>query len=79
LFQAPLTLGPLARAAFIIERKNKSMSARKSRAKERPDGTIIYPESTDSSQMAREAREAVNQRTEEEVEDRAEAAMARII
>lgn len=53
------------------------MSTKKIGAKEKPDRTT-YPESTDSNPMARTARKAVNQMTEEEVEDRSEAAMARI-
>ena len=58
-------------------RTNTSMSTKNSRAKKKTEGTA-YPESTDSNKMARVAREAVNQMTEEEVEDRFEAAMARI-
>ena len=53
------------------------MSTKNSRAKKKTDG-VAYPETTDSTQMARVAREAVNQMTEEEVEARSEAAMARI-
>ena len=53
------------------------MSTKNSRAKKKTDGAA-YPETTDSTQMARVAREAVNQMTEEEVEGHFEAAMARI-
>jgi hypothetical protein len=54
------------------------MSTKNSRFEEKADETITYPESTDSAEMARTAREAVNQMTDEEVEDQVKAAMARI-
>ena len=53
------------------------MSTKNSGAKKKPDG-MKYPESTDSSEMARVARKAVNRMSEEEVEGGFEAAMARI-
>ena len=53
------------------------MSTKNSGAKKKTTGPA-YPESTDSNDMARVARDAVNQMTEEEVEGRFEAAMARI-
>ena len=53
------------------------MSTKNSEAKKKPDG-VKYPESTDSSEMARVARKAVNRLSEEEVEGGFEAAMARI-
>ena len=53
------------------------MSTKNSGAKKKPDA-VKYPESTDSSEMARIARKAVNRMSEEEVEGGFEAAMARI-
>ena len=53
------------------------MSTKNSGAKKKLDA-VKYPASTDSSEMARVARKAVNRMSEEEVEGGFEAAMARI-
>jgi hypothetical protein len=54
------------------------MSTPSRQTDEMPDEPISYPENTDSNEMARSAREAVNKMSEEGFEDRVETAMARI-
>jgi hypothetical protein len=64
--------------ALMTERNQANTTMSDDKESPDKDGTIEYPETNDSSQMGRTAREAVNRMTNEEVDVRVEAAMARI-